>query len=79
MTLDRKVGVRTAYVAVAVAVWFGTLFALSRWPTLDSGQVLDALEWLLGVLGIAVSGDTLRPSGRASAAFGVTPTPAVEP
>lgn len=70
MSLGRRVGVRTAYVVVAALVWFGTLFALSQWPDLEEGPVLDALEWLLGVLGLAVGGDTVRPSGQARAAIG---------
>lgn len=67
-----KFGVRTAYVAVVVAVWFGTLGVLALSPSMDSGPVLSALQWVVGVLGVAVAGDSFRPSGQAASAFTVT-------
>jgi hypothetical protein len=39
---------------------------------LDQDKVWTALEWLIGAIGLAVVGDTARPSGMKAGAFGVT-------
>jgi hypothetical protein len=44
--------------------------ALDPIVALDQDQTWTALEWLLGVLGVAIAGDTARPSGMKGAAFG---------
>lgn len=92
--LERKVvGIRVAYVIVAVACYFGTLWAIAKWGTiiptaemvevlkssdpisvLDQDMVWSALQWLIGVIGLAVAGDTARPSGEKTASFGLSVT-----
>lgn len=39
---------------------------------LDQEMVWSALQWLIGAVGLAVAGDTARPSGSKQAAFGVS-------
>lgn len=78
MNLNRPIGVRISFVAVAIACYFATLAALAFAPTLEQAGTWSALEWLIGVIGIGVAGDTIRPSGQRMAAFvapGVVPDP----
>lgn len=42
---------------------------------LDQEQVWSTLQWLIGAIGVAVAGDTARPSGMKAGAFGVTSAP----
>lgn len=46
--------------------------ALDPVVVLDQEKAWTALDYLLGVLAIAIIGDTARPSGMKGAAFGVT-------
>jgi hypothetical protein len=74
--LDRKyMGVRVGFVLVAVLVYFGTLGALALFPELDQATTWNALEWLVGAIGAAVIGDTVRPSGMKVSAFHVERRP----
>lgn len=74
--LDRKyMGIRVAFVLIAVVCYFGTLAALATFPeALDQATTWNALEWLIGAIGAAVIGDTVRPSGMQASAFHVTRT-----
>ncbi len=75
-TIDRKwVGTRVGFVGVGVVCYFGTLWGLATFPDLSQPEAWAALEWLLGMLGAAICGDTVRPSGMRQAAFGVTTAP----
>lgn len=64
-----KLGTRSLYVGVAVLVWFATLLACALAPHLDQTQVLAGCQWLIGVIGVAIGGDTLRKSGEPKSAF----------
>lgn len=46
--------------------------AIEPTVVLDQEQVWSSLQWLIGAIGVAVLGDTARPSGKKSASFGVT-------
>ena len=70
MTLNRPIGIRVSFVAVAIACYFATLAALAYAPSLEQTGTWSALEWLIGVIGVAVAGDTVRPSGQRLAAIG---------
>ncbi len=75
-TIDRKwVGTRVGFVAVGVVCYFGTLGALATYPDLAQPEAWGALEWFLGVVGLAILGDTARPSGMKAGAFGVSTPP----
>ena len=67
-------GVRVTFVAVAIGCYFATLAALAFAPALEQSGTWSALEWLVGVIGVAVAGDTIRPSGQTGAAFSVAPS-----
>ena len=60
------IGVRIGFVIVAVACYFGSLALCAAFDSLDQTLVLGALEKLIMAIGLAVVGDTLRPSGVAS-------------
>ena len=38
---------------------------------LDQEQVWSSLQWLIGAIGVAVVGDTARPSGKKKGSFGI--------
>jgi hypothetical protein len=72
MDLPRSVlGVRVGYVLLCVASYFGTLLVLAHWPALDQAGTMSSLQWLVGAIGVAVAGDSLRPSGQRASAFHV--------
>lgn len=78
--LNRKLPVRASFVLVSIAIYGGTLAALALVPTLDQGGTWSAMQWLLGVVGAAIIGDTVRPSGQATSAFrGAEPAPTAPP
>lgn len=64
--------VRVGYVLLCVACYFATLLVLAHWPSLDQAGVWSTLEWLIGAVGIAVAGDSIRPSGQRASAFHVS-------
>jgi len=73
--LERKwIGVRVGLSITAVFCFFMTLFALGTFPDLSQAETLEALEWLVGFLGVVAIGDTVRPSGQKGAAIGATKT-----
>lgn len=75
--LQRSVmGVRVGFTLVAVLCYFGTLTLLASFPALDQGQAFDALEWLVMAIGVAIVGDTVRPSGKSVSAFSGAQPPA---
>ena len=41
---------------------------------LDQEMAWSALQWIVGAIGVAIAGDTARPSGKKQAAFGVAAT-----
>lgn len=72
--LSRKLmGVRVGFTLGAVCCYFGTLGVLANYgEALDQADTWAALQTLLYVVLAAIVGDTARPSGAKSAAFGVT-------
>jgi hypothetical protein len=78
--LERSiVGVRVGFVLLAVICYFGTLVVLGNFEQIEQGKAWDTLTWLIGTIAVAVGGDTLRPSGQKTSAFGgkapVSPSP----
>lgn len=71
----RFIGTRVGFVLATCAVWFGTLAAIANSPTLPASDVLTACMSVIGTLAVAIVGDTARPSGKRSGAFGVTAKP----
>lgn len=69
MSLNRPLAMRASFVVLAVACYFATLGLLAAFPALDQPNTMSSLQWLVGVIGVAVAGDTLRPSGKAMSAF----------
>lgn len=67
--LGRNFGMRARFVVAAISVYLATLTALWAVPSLDQALVFNALEWLFITIGAGVTGDTVRPSGRAKSAF----------
>lgn len=63
------IGVRAGFVAVAVVCYFGSVLLCGLYDTLDQPTIFDALEKLLMAIGVAVVGDTVRPSGKLTTAF----------
>jgi hypothetical protein len=45
-----------------VALFVFTLFAIGHW-SVPSADAVQALMWVSGVVGVAIAGDTWRPSG----------------
>ncbi len=72
MSLNRTIPIRVGFVALAVLCYFATLLILAQFPTLEQAGTWSALQWLIGVLGVGVAGDTVRPSGQRASAFTVT-------
>lgn len=73
--MERKwIGTRVGFALAAVAVWFGTLAAIHYSPELTAADVLTGCISVIGALSIAIVGDTARPSGMRTGAFGVTAT-----
>lgn len=71
--IERKyIGTRVGFTLVAVSSYGFTLVALAWWPELSQPETWEALEWVVGMLGVAIIGDTARPSGMKGAAFGVS-------
>lgn len=70
--LNRKMGVRVGFVLIAVICYFATLAVLVTYPgVVAEDMTWSALEWLIGAIGAAVLGDTVRPSGMTASAFRV--------
>jgi hypothetical protein len=61
-------GVRVSYVMTSVGCFFVTLVALGTWPEISQPEVWSTLQWVLGGIGVAVAGDTYRPSGQKASA-----------
>lgn len=68
--MHRRGGVRIGFVVAAVGVYFGSLLVLAVAPGLEQAGVLDAAQWVIGAIGAAILGDTVRPSGAAESILG---------
>lgn len=78
--LNRKMGVRVGFVLIAVVCYFSTLAVLVTFPgVVAQDMTWSALEWLVGVIGAAVLGDTVRPSGMKASAFNVARAAGADP
>lgn len=74
--IGRKyIGTRVSFSLAAIVCYAGTLAALAFAPDLSQPEAWAALEWLVGMLAVAIIGDTARPSGMKGAAFGLTAAP----
>ena len=71
--IRRVVGVRVFFVLVAILCYFVTMYALANYEVLDQVEAWSTMEWVIGVIGTAILGDTFRPSGASDSAFTVTP------
>lgn len=73
--MERKwIGTRVGFSIACVGTFFGTLAALAWAPQLPAPDVLSTCMAVIGALSIAIVGDTARPSGMRTGAFGVTAT-----
>jgi low affinity Fe/Cu permease len=63
------VGVRVSFVIAAVACYFGAMLVCAKFPGLSQEVVFSAFEKLIVAIGVAVVGDTVRPSGSSTTAF----------
>ena len=69
--IERKyIGTRVGFTLAACGCYFGTLFCLATYPGLSQPEAWSALGWVIGAIAVAIAGDTARPSGLKSAAFG---------
>jgi len=70
--IGRKfIGTRVGFSLAGISTFFGTLAALAWYPHLPASEVLSTCMALIGMLSVAIVGDTARPSGMKAAAFGV--------
>lgn len=63
LKLDRSMPVRVTLSILAVGCFAMTMLCIGKWG-LPATETYDALFGLLTVLGVAVGGDTIRPSGQ---------------
>ncbi len=71
--IDRKfIGTRVGFALLTVLCYFGTLAAIEGDAALNTAEVWSTMRWVIGALSVAIVGDTARPSGLKSAAFGVS-------
>ena len=68
LQIPRALPVRVTLSVIAVGVFLLTMYAIGKWG-LPAMETYDALFGLLSVLGIAIGGDTVRPSGTTFSVF----------
>lgn len=61
-SLDRKFPVRVSLVAVNAVLYVFTVWAVTHWEA-NTSEIFDGLVATCGVIAVAVTGDTWRPSG----------------
>jgi hypothetical protein len=79
LNLNRSVAVRVSFVALAIACYFATLGICASFPTVDQPNTMATLQWLVGVIGVAIAGDTIRPSGQRVSALAPPSSPGGAP
>ena len=71
--IGRKyIGTRVGFSLAGIGTFVVTIAVLGEYPHLPASEVLTACMAVIGMLSTAIVGDTARPSGMKSAAFGVT-------
>jgi hypothetical protein len=68
----RLIGPRLLVVVFAGVCFFGSLAMCAWYPALDQSEVMGTLTWLIGLMATTVVGETARPGGKSTSAFGIT-------